>query len=115
VTVALGMWLSASAFVLRPASGTAVPEDVITGLFVALAGMWAARAFRPLMSLAASWTVVLTGLWATAAPFVLQYERRSSSVANEVIVGLVIVALETANALTKATGTTRSAAAPMTR
>jgi hypothetical protein len=101
INVALGLWLVVAAFVFRHTTGTGVTEDVVTGLFVALAALWAARAFNPVMSLVASWTLVLSGLWVVAAPFALAYERRSASVANDVITGLAIVALATANTLAK--------------
>jgi SPW repeat-containing protein len=91
--LALGLWLVAAGFVLKHATGNAIVEDVITGLLVALAALWAARAYRPGVSRAASWTVALTGLWIAAAPFALGYERASLAVANDVIVGLVILTL----------------------
>jgi SPW repeat-containing protein len=91
--VALGIWLVIAAFVFRHASGAGVTENVITGLFVSLAALWAARAFRPMVSLVASLTVALTGLWVLAAPFALGYERESAAVANDVIVGIIITAL----------------------
>jgi len=93
INLALGLWLVAAAFVLSHATGNAIVEDVITGLLVALAALWAARAYRTFLSRAATWMVALTGLWIAAAPFTLGYERPSLSVANEVVVGLVICAL----------------------
>jgi SPW repeat len=91
--VALGIWLVLAAFVFREPSGTGVTENIVAGLFVSLAALWAARAFRPRVSLVASLTVVLTGLWVLAGPFALGYERESAAVANDVIVGGVIIAL----------------------
>jgi hypothetical protein len=93
INIVLGLWLVAAAFVLRHATGNAVVEDVITGLLVALAALWAGRAYHQYLSRIATWTVGLTGFWIAAAPFVLGYQRPSLSVANDVIVGLVICAL----------------------
>lgn len=93
INLGLGLWLAAAAFVLGHATGNAVVEDAITGLLVALAALWAARAYRPYVSRAASWTVALIGMWIVAAPFALGYGRPSLSVANDVIVGLLICAL----------------------
>jgi hypothetical protein len=104
INVALGLWLVAAAFVLGHATGNAVVEDVITGLLVALAALWAARAYWPFVSVAASVTVALTGLWIAMAPFTLGYQRPTLSVANDVIVGLVICALAWTNVLAKAPG-----------
>jgi hypothetical protein len=102
MNVALGLWLAVAAFAFRHSTGTGVTENVVAGLFVALAALWAARAFRPTVSLVASWTVVLAGLWVVAAPFTLGYERWSSSIANDVLVGIAIVGLGVANTMTKA-------------
>jgi hypothetical protein len=106
INVALGVWLAAAGFALAHATGNAVVEDVITGLVVALGALWAARAYRPFVSLAASWTVGLTGLWIVVAPFALGYGRPSLSVANDIAIGLVICALAWTNVLAKAPGHT---------
>jgi hypothetical protein len=103
INLALGLWLVAAGFVLGHATGNAVVEDVITGLLVALAALWAARAYRPYVSRAASSTVALTGAWIVAAPFALGYGRPSISVANDVVVGLVICALAGTKLLAAAT------------
>jgi len=100
--VALGLWLVVSAFLFRHRTGTGITENIVTGLFVSLAALWAARAFKPMMSLVASWTVVLTGLWVLAAPFALGYEAESAAVANDVIVGNLVIALGTASIVIKA-------------
>ncbi len=91
--IALGLWLAVSAFVLPHVTGTAVIENVIAGLVVALCALWAARAFRPFVALTASWTVALAGLWVLVAPFALSYQRESAPVANDVVVGCAIVVL----------------------
>ena len=93
----LGLWLAAAAFVLPHMRGTARVEDVIGGLFVALAALWAAEAFRPRISAFASWMVALTGAWVTIAPWVLGYGHRSASVENEIAVGLLVLTLALVN------------------
>ena len=100
--VALGIWLVIAAFVFHPRTGVGITENVVTGLFVALAALWAARAFKPMVSLVASWTVALTGLWVLVAPFALGYERESAAVANDVLVGIAILALGTVSIMAKA-------------
>src|SRR5579872_4005702 len=102
INVALGLWLVVSAFALPHYSGISVTQDVVTGLFVALAALWAAEAFGEVVSLVASWVVVLSGVWTVIAPFVLHYERPASAVLNEVVVGLVVTALGLANVVAKA-------------
>lgn len=102
VNLGVGIWLVVAGLVLPHASGAAVIEDIIAGSIVALASLWAARAYRPTVSLIASWTVALTSLWILAAPFVLQYDRARASVANEIVVGAVILALAALNSRRKA-------------
>lgn len=102
VNLAVGLWLVVAGLVLPHASGAAVIEDIIAGSIVALASLWAARAYRPTVSLIASWTVALTGLWILAAPFVLAYERARASVVNEIVVGVVILVLAAFNSRRKA-------------
>jgi hypothetical protein len=60
--VGLGLWLAVAAFALPHARGEAVVEDVIGGLFVGLAALWSAGAFRLRISALASWIVGLTGI-----------------------------------------------------
>jgi hypothetical protein len=102
LNVGLGVWLALTAFFFAHTTGTGVVEDLVAGLFVALAALWAARAFRPTMSLVASWTVVLSGLWAVAAPFTLGYERESFAIVNDIVVGVAIMALGTVNVVARA-------------
>ena len=102
--VGLGLWLVVAAFALPHATGDGRVEDVVAGLFVALAALWAVRAFRPRISAFASWTVALTGCWVAIAPWVLGYARRSLSVANDVVIGLVVVTLAAVNMWAKDRG-----------
>ena len=102
VNVAFGVWLVIAGLVLPHASGVGVTEDVIAGSIVSLASLWAARAYRPTVSLIASWTVALTGVWIVGAPFVLEYERGVPSVVNQVLVGAAITALAATNTHRKA-------------
>jgi uncharacterized membrane protein YGL010W len=102
VNGALGVWLVIAAFALPHASGAAITEDVVAGSLVALASVWAARAYRPTVSLIASWTVALTGLWILCAPFVLGYERARPAVIDEIVVGVAIAALAVVNTRHKA-------------
>ncbi len=102
VNVVLGVWLVIAGLILPHASGVAVTEDIMAGSIVALASVWAARAFRPTVSLIASWTVALTGVWVFCAPFVLEYERARPSVINQILVGLAVAVLAGANTRRKA-------------
>jgi hypothetical protein len=100
--VALGVWLIIAGLALPHVSGAGVTEDVIAGSIVALTSLWAVRAFRPTVSLIASWTVTLTGIWVACAPFVLGYERARPAVVNQIIVGVAIAMLGGLNTHRKA-------------
>lgn len=102
LNVGLGIWLVAAGLILPHASGVGVTEDVVAGSFVTLASLWAARAYRPTVSLIASWTVALTGIWIGSAPFVLEYERARGSVINQILVGFAIALLAGTNTYRKA-------------
>ncbi|MGH9410524.1 MAG: SPW repeat protein [Vicinamibacterales bacterium] len=93
----LGLWLVVAAFVLPHLRGTAVVEDAIGGLFVGLAALWSAGAFRLRISALASWTVALAGIWVIMAPWVLHYAHPSASVDNDFVIGIAIVALAAVN------------------
>ncbi len=93
----LGIWLAVAGFALPHARGAGRVEDVVAGLFVALAALWAAEAFRPTMSAFASWTVALTGAWVVIAPWVLGYAHRGAPVENEVAVGVAVLTLAAVN------------------
>jgi hypothetical protein len=97
----LGMWLAAAGFALHHASGTGIVEDVVGGLLVALAALWATGAFHPALSAFASWTVAIGGFWIAIAPWVLGYEHPSVSVANDLAVGVIIFGLATFNVCVK--------------
>ena len=97
----LGMWLAVAGFALRHASGAGIVEDVIGGLFVALAALWAAGAFNRRISALASWTVALAGTWVAIAPWVLGYARPHAATDNDLVVGIAVVALAGLNMLVK--------------
>lgn len=97
----LGMWLAVAGFALRHATGAGVVEDVIGGLFVALAALWAAGAFNRRVSAFASWTVALAGIWVAIAPWALGYARPRAATDNDLIVGLAVIALAGVNMLLK--------------
>ena len=102
INTAAGVWLILAGLVLPHRVGTAVTDDIIAGSIVALASVWAARAFRPTVSLVASWTVALAGLWILTAPFVLGFEGVRPAVINDWIVGTTILTLAAVNSRRKA-------------
>lgn len=110
--IVFGLWLAFAGLVFHHASGTTVVEDIITGLLVALAALWADRAYRPLVSVAATWTVVLVGLWIVVAPFALGYERESLDVIDDLAIGLVVLTLGSVNVVVKSRAISRLRSRP---
>jgi hypothetical protein len=105
----LGLWLIVSPFALKYSHvSRAVPEDVILGILIAAFSLWMAATHEALATPA--WLVVLFGIWVTIAPFVLGYSPQlASAVANDIIVGVVVLVL----ALVRAVGVGRPAARPL--
>ncbi len=105
----LGLWLIISPFVLKYSHVTgAVPEDVILGLLIAAFSLWMAATYEA--PAGPAWLVVLFGIWVVIAPFVLGYSpQMASAVANDIIVGIVVLVL----ALVRAVGVGRPTTRPL--
>jgi hypothetical protein len=101
--LACGLWLVSATALLPRAAGRARVEDVIAGLVIALAALWATQAFDRMVSAAASWTVLWAAAWVAIAPFVLGYWHRRLATANDVIVGVLVAALAALNVWQKKT------------
>ena len=92
----LGVWLVASPFVigytaLRPA---AVIEDVIPGIFLFATSCWIlAIKVAPLR---VNWLQTLCGLWLIIGSFVLLFGRLSHGALNDLIVGILVLAMSVA-------------------
>ncbi len=99
----LGLWLIVSPFALKYSTvAGAVPEDVILGILIAVFSLWMAASLEA--PAGPAWLVVLFGIWVIIAPFVLGYSHQmGSAVANDVIVGIVVLVL----ALVRAVGVGR--------
>ncbi|WP_181320022.1 SPW repeat domain-containing protein [Saccharothrix carnea] len=94
VVAAAGVWLVLAPSVLEYPDGGAVINDGVVGAVVAIVAITGAAVPR-----AASWssgTTALLGVWEVASPFVLGHGSGSSVVANQVVVGLVVVVLSLA-------------------
>ncbi|MFQ5804024.1 MAG: SPW repeat protein [Candidatus Methylomirabilales bacterium] len=96
----LGLWLVLAPFTLDYGGNqTALWEDVIVGLLIAVFAFWRAVGPETKGMAGASWTVAILGLWALIAPFVLGYSGIAAATTNDVIVGVVVAALATYRAL----------------
>ena len=87
----LGVWLVIGHYIL----GFGVPEskanDAIIGFFIVFFAL--SRLIPQEDSVWASWLATALGLWSIAAPFIFGYSDESSSLMNNVIVGVLVVLL----------------------
>lgn len=88
----LGLWLLVAAFVLPGRTGPVMAEESAAGITVAVLA-YAAAVGRPRAGI--SWSVALAGLWI----LIVNYAMVTPSKVNAMLVGLLVLALGTANAI----------------
>lgn len=111
INLIAGLWLISAPFVLGYTYLTsALWNDVIVGIVVA--AIAAVRVAGPLRHASVSWINAALGAWLIVAPFVLTYSAQAAALAeqgdasgarsaatNDVLVGLVVLALGAWSAL----------------
>ncbi len=106
INLILGLWLIVAPFVLgySALSRAALTEDVVLGIIVAAFSWWILAAMAP--PVGTSWFQILCGIWVIIAPFVLAYRTITAAMANDVIVGIIvlIVAIIESRAITMIPG-----------
>ncbi len=94
--VVLGAWLVGSPFVIGYAASrpAAIMEDIIPGAFLFISSCWilTTKAAR----LQVNWLQALCGLWLIIGSFVLLFSRLSSGALNDLIVGILVLAVNIA-------------------
>jgi len=98
-TLILGIWLILAPFILGYVDSAAITNDVIIGII--LAGIALVRLFSSFRPFWLSWVNIVLGFWLIIAPFVLGYTLAASQW-NDIIVGILIVALGVWNEIFKA-------------
>jgi hypothetical protein len=91
----LGLWLIVAAFALSAASRPIMAEEIVLGIIIAC--LAAISATRP--SPVVSWLVAIAGLWTLIAPAAIRYAGMRASLANDIVVGIVVLVLGIANAV----------------
>lgn len=91
-----GLWLILAPFVLGYQTSAARANDIIVGIAIAIMG--GIRFFSIRREVWLSWINAVLGFWLFVAPFALSYVS-SSARANDIIVGLIILALGVWSAL----------------
>jgi hypothetical protein len=96
----LGLWMIISPWVVGYAvNPTALWNGVVLGILIGIAGIVAAQA----ASAAASWWNVAFGVWLFFSPWILQFGTMRNAVANNLIVGAVVVILALIAGLSRTT------------
>jgi hypothetical protein len=95
INFVLGLWLIVAAFALSSTARPVMTEEIILGVIIAC--LAAASAVRPSPIL--SWLVAIAGLWTLVAPMVMNYGTLRASRGNDLIVGIVVLALGVVSAV----------------
>ena len=108
VNLLLGMWLIVGLFALGVArlSPVALTNNIIIGVLVLAMSWWVISATAP--PLGAAWFQVLCGLWLLVSPFVLKYQQLPTPSGNDMVVGVIVIAV----ALTEARALARGPRTP---
>ncbi len=89
-----GLWEIVAPFIFGMTATTAFLWDaVIVGLALLVLGVWAALANDENTVKYLNWINAVLGLWLIIAPFVLSYSSAAAAMWNDIIVGLVALAL----------------------
>ncbi len=114
VNVVLGLWLIVSPFALAYSTvSAALYEDVILGVVIAALALWCALGEQTRVTTSLRWVTAVAGLWVFAAPFVLAYTDTVRAMANDLVVGFVVLVLSVWEAL--AVRTAAPVGAPSTK
>jgi len=94
----LGLWLIVAPFALGYAM-VGRREDVLFGIIIAGCALWRSLVSNDSPMAGLSWVIAVAGLWVLIAPFALGYSTVGLAVANDVIVGAVVLVLSVWQAL----------------
>jgi hypothetical protein len=98
VNLLLGIWLIVGLFALGVArlSPAALTNNIIIGVLVLVMSWWVITAAAP--PTGAAWFQVFCGLWLLASPFVLKYRQLRTVAGNDIVVGIIVIAVALAEA-----------------
>jgi hypothetical protein len=97
------VWLILAPWALGYHSTVPMTEDMLLGICVLVIALWSANADQGVTGPA--WTNVVLGVWIIIAPWVLGYRGLAPAVANDVFVGVLIVAFSIIRAASNRTMT----------
>ncbi len=104
IIAVVGLWEIIAPFIFGMTATTAFLWDaIIVGLALLVFGAWAALANDENTIKYLSWINAVLGLWLVIAPFVLSYSSAAAAMWNDIIIGLVALALGAWAALTVGT------------
>jgi hypothetical protein len=95
----LGVWLILAPWAAGYHSTVPMTEDVLLGVSVLTIALWSANADQAVTGPA--WTNMVLGFWIIIAPWFLGYRGISAAVANDVFVGILIMAFSITRAASR--------------
>src|SRR5262249_16987351 len=96
INFVLGLWLIVAGFALSTTARPVMTEEIVLGIIIACLAF--ASIVRPAPIL--GWLIAIAGLWTLGAPLVMNYGQRASR-GNDIIVGIIVLALGVANAVSR--------------
>ncbi|HEY7286912.1 MAG TPA: SPW repeat protein [Vicinamibacterales bacterium] len=95
----LGLWLVVAGLALSMAARPVRVEEIILGIIIACLAALAGTRHSP----AIGWLIALAGLWTLIAPAVINYAGMTRSRANDMVVGIIVLLLGIATAVSHRT------------
>jgi len=99
INFVLGLWLIVAGFALSATARPVMTEEIVLGVIIACLAF--ASAMRPSPML--SWLVALAGLWTLIAPVAMNYGMLRTARGNDIVVGIIVLALGVNNAIYRQT------------
>ena len=94
VIVIGGVWEVLAPFILAYSDAKGAMWDaIIIGLALIVLGAWAALTNAGSTVKTLSWINAILGLWLIIAPFLLSYSKVAAAMWNDIIIGIIVLAL----------------------
>ena len=94
VVALAGAWEVIAPFVLKYTStSSAMWDAIIIGLAVVVLGVWAALSSGESTVKNLNWVNAVLGAWLIIAPFILSYSHTATAMWNDIVIGVVVLAL----------------------
>ncbi|MCD6291704.1 MAG: SPW repeat protein [Anaerolineae bacterium] len=110
VIAVAGAWEVIAPFILKYTStGSATWNAIIIGLAIVILGVWAALSAAESTVKNLNWVNAVLGAWLIIAPFILSYSHTTTAMWNNIIIGVIVLALAAWAAVTAGGSAERTA------